>query len=470
MDQPTSQQTAPLGDTVAERRAGLARLVPHFTTAAGWQDPTLPILRSGSGVWVEDIEGRRYLDGLSGLFCSNLGHGRADLVAAATEQMQRMAFFPTWGAAHEVGLQLAHEITSRAPGTLSSAFFVNSGSEAVESAVKLARTYHLASGEPSRVKVISREFSYHGTTLGSLAVTAVPRFREPFLPLLGDFVRTAPNTLRSSPAPGGGPGDLSGADAVEQLILAEGPETVAMVIAEPVQNGGGAIVPPQGYWQRLREICDRYGVLLCADEVITGFGRLGHWFGSEKFDVAPDLLTFAKGVTSAYVPMGGVLARTGIVERIGDSPLGWFAHGSTFGAHPVAAAVSLATIDAMEKEHLLDGVRQRAPRLLAGLQQIAAGSTVVKEVRGTGYFYALEMMADRDSGRELSPEQRAGLLGGVVLRALRAAGVLLRPDDRGPVSIVVSPPLVIQDAEIDELLDRLSQVVATVQEWIVAHP
>lgn len=451
-------------------RDGLTRMIPHFTTTAGWRDETLPILKSGKGVWVEDVDGKQYLDGLSGLFCSNLGHGRADLVAAASEQMQRLAFFPTWGAAHEPGLQLAAEITSRAPGDLDSAFFVNSGSEAVESAIKLARTYHLATGEAARHKIISRDFSYHGTTLGALSVTAVPRFREPFLPLLNDAVRNIPNTLRASAAPGGGPGDLSSLDVLEDLILAEGPETVALVIAEPVQNGGGAIVPPEGYWPRLREICDRYGILLCADEVITAFGRLGHWFGSDKFGVVPDLLTFAKGVTSAYVPMGGVLASSTVTQTIADSSLGWFAHGSTFGAHPVASAVSLATIDAMEKEHVLDNVRSSAPTLLTGLQAIAAASPVIREVRGTGFFHALELVADSGTGTDLSADQRAGLLGGVIMLSLRSAGLLLRPDDRGPASIVVSPPLVTDVSELGILLDRLETVVADVAHWVAAHP
>ncbi|MTD17178.1 aminotransferase class III-fold pyridoxal phosphate-dependent enzyme [Nakamurella sp. YIM 132087] len=441
-------------------------MIPHFTTAKAWADPTLPVLTRGEGVWVEDTKGRRYFDGLSGLFCSNLGHGRADLVAAASEQMSRMAFFPTWGAAHDVGLQTAAAITSRAPEGLDAVFFVSSGSEAVESAVKLARTYHLANGEPGRYKVISRDFSYHGTTLGALSVTAVPRFREPYLPMLGDFVRNVPNTLRSSPAPGGGAGDLSGVQAIEDLILAEGPETVSAVFAEPVQNGGGAIVPPEGYWQALRAVCDKYGVLLVADEVITGFGRLGTWFGSEYFGVVPDLITFAKGATSAYVPFGGVLTKSSITGTIAGSELGWFAHGSTFGAHPVASAVSLATMDAMEKEQVLENVNLRKGDLLGGLQRIAQGTPFIREVRGTGFFYAMEIVADRDSGQELSAGQRAGLLGGVLMRAMRSAGVLLRPDDRGPASIVVSPPLVTDGTELDEMLNRTEQVVAIMADWL----
>lgn len=353
-------------------------------------------------------------------------------------------------------------IAQVAPGDLSRVFFVNSGSEAVESMLKFVRSYHLSRGEDSRYKVISREWSYHGTTLGALSVTGVPRFREPFAPMLWDGTRKVRNTYGDTAA------ELASARAVEDMIVAEGPDTVAAVVCEPVQNGRGGLVPPDGYWQELRRICDRHGVLLVADEVICGFGRFGHWFTSERFDVVPDVITFAKGVTSAYQPLGGMIVRDELFEAVWDSPAGAYLHGATFGGHPVATAVAVATMTAMADEQVLDHVLAHEAGFRRRMDELAAAHPVVGEVRGLGYFYALELVADRSTGRQLTDEHHAALRGGLLARWLRDDRLLIRPDDRGATMLTVSPPLVADDGVLDDLADRLDQTLTTVEAWLAA--
>ena len=450
------------GDQPAHRH-----LLPHFTRGAAWRRDDLVVIDRGEGCYVWDTEGNQYLDGLSGLFCTNLGHGRSDLTAAASKQMDRLAFYPNWSFAHPSAMEAASFIAAVAPDELDRVFFVNSGSEAVESAMKFARCYHLASGEETRHKVIARRWAYHGTTLGALAATGVPNLRDPFGPMLPDCVRHVDNTLGCTRGPGVAARELPCVAAVEEAILREGPETVAMVIAEPVQNGRGALVPPEGYWQELRRICDRHGVLLCADEVINSFGRLGHWFGSDRFGAEPDMITFAKGVTSAYQPLGGLVVRGALVDRVWDSPMAMFVHGSTFGAHPVATAVALANMAAMRDEDVFANVLRNEAHLGGGLKALMASHACVKDVRGTGYFHYVELMRDRAEGVDLTEAEFAELLaGGVLDRFVREARVLVRPDSRGAAMLAISPPLVAGTAVIDDLLRRVDQVLDRVSGWL----
>ena len=452
-----------------QRERAQRHLVPHFTRGDAWMADDLVVIDRGEGCYVWDVDGNQYLDGLAGLFCTNLGHGRSDLTAAAAKQMDKLAFYPNWGFAHPSSIEAASMIAAVAPGDLDRVFFVNSGSEAVESALKLARCYHLANGDEQRHKVIARDWAYHGTSLGALALTGIPSMRDPYLPMLAGPVRHVPNTLNCHLGPGQPAADLPCVTAVEEMIVAEGPETVAMVIAEPVQNGRGALVPPEGYWQELRRICDAYGVLLCADEVINSFGRLGHWFGSERFGVEPDMITFAKGVTSAYVPLGGLVARGSLVERVWDSPLAMFVHGSTFGGHPVSTAVAVANMTAMRDEGVPANVLRHESRLANGLRELMATHPCVKDVRGTGYFYAVELMRDRESGIDLTEDEFAALLSGRVLEGfVREARVLVRPDSRGAAMLVFSPPLVADEEVIDDLLSRVDQVFNRVGGWLKA--
>lgn len=452
---------------MGDREQARHHLLPHFTRGDAWRRDDLVVIDRGEGCYVWDADGNRYLDALAGLFCTNLGHGRSDLTAAASKQMDRLAFYPNWGMAHPSAVQAASMIAAAAPGDLDRVFFVSSGSEAVESALKFARCYHLANGEERRHKVVARRWAYHGTTLGALALTGIPSFRDPFLPMLAGNVLRVPNTLECTEAAGRPARELDCVQAIEEAIVAAGPDTVAMVIAEPVQNGRGALVPPDGYWQELRRICDAHGVLLCADEVINSFGRLGHWFGSERFSAEPDMITFAKGVTSAYQPLGGLVVRGPLVERLWDSPLAMYVHGSTFGGHPVATAVAVANMAAMRDEDVFERVLANEARLGHGLRALMESHACVKDVRGAGYFYSVELMRDRARGVDLDDSEVAELLpGGLLDRLVRSAGVLVRPDGRGAVMLAVSPPLVADESVIDDLLGRLDQVLDRVGGWL----
>jgi adenosylmethionine-8-amino-7-oxononanoate aminotransferase len=318
----------------------------HFSSL----DPAdLPVMVRGEGCYVQDRRGNRYLDGLSGLFTVQVGHGRAELAEAAARQARELAYFPIWSYGTEPSLELAERITSLAPGDLNRVFFTTGGSEAVEAAWKLARQYFHAVGQPRRTKIISRHLSYHGTTMGALSITGLPAIKAPFEPLVPGAVKVQ-NAYRYRCADCAGleACTLRCADDIERRIVMEGPETVAAVILEPVQNTGGALVPPPGYFERVREVCDRHGVLLISDEVICAFGRLGHWFGSDRYGYQPDILTFAKGVTSGYSPLGGMLVSDRLAEPFRD-PDAMFLHGITFGGHPVSCAVGLANLDIIER-------------------------------------------------------------------------------------------------------------------------
>ena len=369
---------------------GVENLMLHFTpNSEDWSK--LPVIVSGKGCYVTDDKGRSYVDGLAGLFTTQVGNGRTEIAEAAAGQMKDLGFFPNWSFQHPKSLELAEKLAQIAPGDLDTSFFVSSGSEAVETAIKLARQYHKANGDAERYKVISRKVAYHGTTLGALSATGLPAFKAPFEPLLQGFAHVA-NTHQ----------DPEGAaDAIEEAIDFGPPETVAAVILEPVQNGGGCLVPPEGYWKQVREICDRHGVLLISDGVICAFGRLGEWFGVERFGAVPDMTTFAKGVTSGYSPMGGLVAGPRITETMREN-VSMFMHGSTFGGHPVSAAVALENIKIMEREKLLDNVHALEGHFGDELKRMAAEHSLVREVRGMGFFWGVEIRAEWPDGTPIT--------------------------------------------------------------------
>lgn len=452
--------------TTNMRSQAQRHLFPHFTRGQVWRDAELPVIVRADGCYLYDDQDQRHLDGLSGLFCVNMGHGRSDIVAAATKQMEQLAYWPNWSAAHPAAIEAATLISDLAPGDLNRVFFVNSGSEAVESAIKFARQLHLTRGQPQRTKIIARDMSYHGTTLGALAVTGIPKYKAAFGSLMPG-VRHFPHTLGESVPAGGTAADLPSIQALLAIIDEEGPETIAALFAEPVQNSRGALVPPEGYWQELRSICDRHGILLVADEVICGFGRLGEWFGSTKFGVVPDLLTFAKGSTSGYAPLGGLIIREELAETLLTSPnAGTFLHGSTWGGHPVSTAVAVANITAMRDEGVLENVRELEPVFQGGLDAIVAAHPSVREWRGTGFFYAVEFTGDRHTGRELTPQQDLELIREVMPKAMRAVNFMTRPDDRGATLLMLSPPLVAGRDELDELLAGVDAVAAAVDAYV----
>ncbi len=313
----------------------------------------MPIITRGDGCYVWDQHGKKYLDGLSSLFCTNIGHGRADVAQAGADQAKELGFFTNWSYAHPRSIELAAKIAELAPADLNRVFFTSGGSEAVESALKLARQYHKLRGNGTKYKVIARETAYHGTTAGCLTATGIAGLRAPFEPLPAGGCHV-PNTNTYRLPEGHRAEDL--AEAIAHRIEFEGPETVSAIILEPVQNAGGCFVPPEGYFQRVREIADYYDVLFISDEVICSWGRLGEWFGAQRYDYVPDMITTAKGITSAYAPMGAVIASEKVFEPFSTGTTS-FMHGLTFGGHPVSAAVSLANIQVFEDEDILGNVR-----------------------------------------------------------------------------------------------------------------
>ena len=436
----------------------------HFTRMSTFADHDMPLIVRGSGPYVFDDRGKRYLDGLSGLFVSQIGHGRREVAEAAARQGSELAYFPLWSYGHPRAIELAERLAGMAPGDLNRVFFTTSGSEAVESAWKLAKQYFKMTGEPGRYKVISRDIAYHGTSMGALAITGLPGLKEPFEPLPAGGVRV-PNT-NFYRAPGFVAHDLAAfgqwaADEIERAILREGPETVAAVFLEPLQNSGGCFPPPPGYFQRVREICDRYGVLLVSDEVICAFGRLGYYFGSQRYGYQPDIITFAKGVTSGYAPLGGMLVRDELMEPFSKGEAS-FVHGVTFAGHPVSCAVALANLDVFEKEDLLGNVRANEAAFRGTLEKLN-DLPIVGDVRGDGYFYGIEMVKDKATRETFSDAESERLLRGFLSHALFEAGLVCRADDRGDPVIQLSPPLTCTQEHFDEI-EQILRTVLT-QAW-----
>src|SRR4051812_16582305 len=407
----------------------------HFTRMGAYDDHELPIIVRGEGCYVWDENGKKYLDGLSALFCVNAGHGRAELGEAAARQAKELGFYTNWSYAHPVAAELAARIANLAPGDLNRVFFTSGGSEAVESAWKLSRQYHKLTGNPLKTKIISRETAYHGTTFGALSITGITPLRTPFEPLVPG-AHHAPNTNDYRWAEDRDP--LWAADQIEHVIEFQGPESVAAVILEPVQNSGGCFVPQDGYWQRVREICDRHNVLLIADEVICSWGRLGYYFGVERFDAKPDIITTAKGLTSSYAPMGAVVTTDAVAEPFMHDKNA-FTHGITFGGHPVSAAVALANLDIFEREDLCGHVREKESEFRGMLDKLREDLPIVGDVRGAGYFHALELVKDKDTKESFSDEESEDLLRGFMSGELYKRGLICRADDRGDPVIQLSP-------------------------------
>ena len=530
------------------QKAARDHLWLHFTRMSSYRDAEIPVIVRGDGCYLEDSNGKRYLDALAGLFAVNIGYGFGEEMGeAAAAQMRELPFYTNWSYAHPRAIELAAELASLAPGDLNRVFFVSGGSEAVESAWKLARQYHAARGE-RRWKAIARRIAYHGTTMGALSINGIPALRTPFEPLVPE-VHHVRNTNRYHRPPeeteeqftsflldeleqtieaaermipgarieeqltherrwkaisrhiayhGTTMGALSIngipalrtpfeplvpevghvrntnrfhrpteeteeqftamlLDDLEHAIEALGPETVAMVIMEPVQNAGGAFTPPEGYWRGVREICDRYDILLCADEVITAFGRLGHWFGSDRYDIRPDLVTMAKGLSSAHAAIGGVIARDSVMEPFlqGSS---MYSHGITFGGHPVMCAIALKNIEIMKRERIVEHVKSNEDRFRETLAQLL-DLPIAGDLRGTGFFYALELVKDKETRQTFTDDESEWLLRGFLSKRLFEAGLICRADDRGDPVIQISPPLVAGQEEFDKIASILGEVL-----------
>jgi adenosylmethionine-8-amino-7-oxononanoate aminotransferase len=419
----------------------------------------IPIITRGEGAYVWDDHGNRYLDGLSALFCCNAGHGRADYADAAAAQIRELDFYTNWSYAHPRSIELASRVAELAPGDLNRVFFTNSGSEAVEAAIKVARNWHRAHGRGQRTKIVSREVAYHGTTMGALTATGLTSLKVPFEPTMpgGNHV---PNTNSYH-----WPADRDPLWAAEQLrerIEFEGPETVAAVILEPLQNAGGCIPPQEGYFQRVREVCDEHDILLVSDEVICSWGRLGHYFGCERYGYQPDIVTTAKALTSAYAPMGAMIATDRVFEPFSKGTES-FTHGSTFAGHPVAAAAAMATLDIYERENLFAHVREKEGEfrgMLDGLRDIP----IVGDVRGAGYFHAIELVKDQETKESFTDEESEHLLRGFLSGELYRRGLICRADDRGDPVIQLSPPLICDTEQFEEIESVLRPILTEAAE------
>jgi adenosylmethionine-8-amino-7-oxononanoate aminotransferase len=440
------------------QRAARDHLWMHFTRHSTYDTSDVPIIVRGEGAYIWDANGRRYLDALAGLFVSQLGHGRRELAEAAAKQAGELAFMPLWSYAHPNAIQLAERIAGYAPGDLNRVFFTNSGSEAVETAWKLAKNYFKLVGKPMKHKVISRSIAYHGTTHGALSITGLPGLKEQFEPLVPSTFRV-PNTnfYRATQHPD----DLEafGRWAADQIAVAiedEGPDTVAAVFLEPVQNAGGCFPPPPGYFQRVREICDQYDVLLVSDEVICAFGRLGHFFGAERYDYQPDMITCAKGITSGYSPLGAMIASDRLMEPFLKGHTS-FAHGYTFGGHPVSCAVGMANLDIFENEKINEHVLNNQDAFRNTLEKLL-DLPIVGDIRGDGYFYGIELVKDKATKETFNDDEAEKLLRGFLSKALYDAGLYCRADDRGDPVVQLAPPLICDQEHFDEI-EQILRVV-----------
>jgi adenosylmethionine-8-amino-7-oxononanoate aminotransferase len=469
------------------QRAAREHLWLHFTRMGDYGDGDIPIIVRGEGCYLEDLNGKRYLDALAGLFAVQIGYSYGEEIGeAAAAQMRELPFYTNWSYAHPRAIELASEVASLTPGDLNRVFFTSGGSESVESAWKLARQYYAARGQnriraaiapsggevPTRVdearaipvasrrwKAISRHIAYHGTTMGALSINGIPALRDPFEPLVPEVLHVR-NTNRYHRPADETEGEFTRylLDELEHTIEAAGPETVCLVIMEPVQNAGGAFTPPAGYFAGVRELCDRYDILLCADEVITGFGRLGAWFGSEKYDIRPDVMTIAKGLSSAYASIGAVVVSERIMEPFLEAG-SMYTHGITFGGHPVQAAIALKNIEIIRREQIVEHVAEYADDFKATLSQLLE-LPIVGDLRGTGFFYALELVKDKETRATFTDAECETLLRDFLSPQLFERGLICRADDRGDPVVQISPPLIAGQAEFDEMTGILGDVLA----------
>ena len=479
--------------TLDLQRAAREHLWLHFTRMSAYEGAEVPIIVRGDGCYLEDMNGKRYLDALAGLFSVNIGYGYGEEMGeAAAAQMRELPFYTNWSYAHPRAIELASEVASLTPGDLNRLFFVSGGSEAVESAWKLARQYYSARGDqraraivtslgdpPTRVdeakaaptggrrwKAISRNIAYHGTTMGALSINGIAAIRAPFEPLVPEVLHVR-NTNRFHRPPEETEEQFTKflLDDLEETIEAGGPETICMVIMEPVQNAGGAFTPPEGYWRGVRELCDRYDILLCADEVITGFGRVGAWFGSDRYDIRPDLMTIAKGLSSSYAAIGAVVASDRVMEPfMRDTSM--YAHGITFGGHPVMSAIALKNIEIMKRDRIVENVADQQDAFRATLEQLL-DLPIVGDVRGTGFFYAIELVKDKDTRLSFDDDECERLLRDFLSPRLFERGLICRADDRGDPVVQISPPLIAGQEEFDQIVSILGDVLA--EAWTRVH-
>jgi adenosylmethionine-8-amino-7-oxononanoate aminotransferase len=462
----TSPQYVSEGGADALAEKARQHLWMHFTRHSTYEHGGhVPVIVRGDGAYIWDDQGKRYFDGLAGLFTVQVGHGRTELAEAAAKQAAELAFFPLWSYAHPKAIELAERLAGYAPGDLNRVFFTTGGGEAVETAWKLAKQYYKLTGRPMKHKVISRAVAYHGTPQGALSITGIPDAKKFFEPLVPGAHKVPNTNFYRAPAHSD---DLTAfgrwaADRIAEAIEFEGPDTVAAVFLEPVQNSGGCFPPPPGYLERVREICDAYDVLMVADETICAFGRIGDMFAMSRFGVTPDAITCAKGLSSGYAPIGAMIASDRLFEpfKVGTD---YFPHGYTFGGHPVSAAVAMANLDIFESEGLNEHVRANEDAFRATLGRLQ-DLPIVGDVRGAGFFYGIELVKDKTTKETFTEDESERLLRGFLSKALFDAGLYCRADDRGDPVIQLAPPIIIGQEEFD-LIEQILRTVLT-EAWSI---
>lgn len=416
-------------------------------------DGAKSIMAKGDGIYVTDTNNKEYIDAVSSLWNVNIGHGRTELAEVASEQMKKLAFSSAFSTfSHEPAIRLAKKISELTPQGLNAVFFTSGGSESNDSAVKLSRHYWKIQNKASKRKIISLKRGYHGVAAASTSITGIPEFWDMAGHLMNDFLH-AETPYRSTTE--------KAIESLQSMIEQETADTIAAIFVEPVQGAGGVLIPPADYLEAVREICDFYNILFIADEVITGFGRTGTMFGMENWNVVPDAMTFAKGVTSGYIPMGGVVVSDHIHTVLKEKSKGTLFHGFTYSGHPTAAAVALKNIEIIEKESLVTNAKERGLELQNGFQKIKKESSIVGEVRAIGLIGAIELMQDSATGQPFTPD--VGVTPAVI-NALHERGVISRGVTYDGSNILCfAPPLIITKQEVNELISRLSDAILFVQ-------
>jgi len=413
---------------------------------------------SGQGATLTDVEGREYIDGLGGLWNVNIGHGRAELARAAEAQMRKLAYCSAYsGSSNIPAIELARRLSELAYRRLNTTYFTSGGAESNESAFKTARFYWKALGKGEKIKIISRHLAYHGVTMAAMSATGMPPYWKMFEPRMPGFVHIEPPyPFHFNQANPGESVGQAAARLLEEAILREGPETVAAFVAEPVQGAGGVIVPPDDYFPRVREICSKYEVLFIADEVITGFGRTGSWFALSHWNVEPDIMVFAKGITSGYLPLGGIMISDTIRDVINSVPYEsrWM-HAYTYSGHPTCCAVALKNIEIIESEGLVERAAVGGRRLLEGLQTLY-DLKAVGDVRGLGMMAAVELAEDRGTNKSFNAAMKVG---DHVRQELMKGGLFTR--NRADV-ILLAPPLTTADEQIDQIVETMRKAIKAV--------
>jgi 4-aminobutyrate--pyruvate transaminase len=437
-------------------------LHPYTNQATVRETGTL-ILESGKGIHVTDVDGKSYIEGMSGLWCASLGYGNEELVEAATSQMRKLSFTHLFGGkSHDPAIELAEKLKEKAPVPISKVFFVCSGSEANDSQVKMIWYMNNALGRPQKKKIISRIKGYHGVTIASASLTGLPANHIDFdLPISGILHTSCPHYYRFG-QDGETEEEFSSrmAQDLEDMILREGPDTVAAFIAEPVMGAGGVIVPPKGYFEKIMAVCTKYDVFMIADEVICGFGRLGEWFGSSALGYKPNSISIAKALTSAYMPVGAIMIPEDMYQAtiVESKKIGTFGHGFTYSGHPVGAAVALKTLEIYEREKIIEKAAAKAPQFQAHLKALG-DHPLVGEARGIGLVGAVEVVADRKTKKSFDPKSGVGAR---VVRICEEEGLILRAMGD---SVGICPPLIISPEEVDDLFDRLSRALDKTLDW-----